>query len=104
MLSQKDCSSLGNLSKSDFTKKVARIIDERIISSYKLFENNFIAWDMLTGNVSECYTAEQKETFCNHLAELDCYPDSDALRKIILRMYANPVFNRNKLLEKRDLQ
>ena len=52
----------------------------------------------------DCYTAEQKETFCSYLAELDKYPDSDALRKIILLMYANPVFNRNKLSEKRDLQ
>ncbi|MBO4416971.1 MAG: 1-acyl-sn-glycerol-3-phosphate acyltransferase [Bacteroidales bacterium] len=104
MLSEDDCSSMANLSKGDFTKEVARIIDERIISSYKLFENNFIAWDMLTGNVSDCYTAEQKEAFCSYLAELDKYPDSDALRNIILRMYANPVFNRNKLSEKRDLQ
>ncbi len=104
MLSEEDCRSLGNLSKSDFTKEVARIIDERIISSYKLFENNFIAWDMLTGNDSDCYSAEQKEAFCSHLAELDKYPDSGSTKKIILRMYANPVFNRNKLLERRELK
>lgn len=104
ILTEEDYASLGNLSKGDFTKELARIIDKRIISSYRLFENNFIAWDMLTGNASGCYTAEQKEAFCSHLAELDKYPDSEALKKIILRIYANPVFNRNKLSEKRELQ
>lgn len=104
MLSEEDCGSLKGLSKSDFTKEVARMIDQRIISSYRLFENNYIAWDMLTGNVSDCYSAEQKEAFCSYLEELGKYPDADALRKIILRMYANPVLNRNKLLEKRELQ
>lgn len=84
---------------NEYHKQVAQLIDSRIIPAYKLWPNNYIAYDILYGQqrfVSE-YTKEEKEAFCEHVKKLLHYEsDFNLLKDILLSIYANPVVNRVK--------
>ncbi|MHC5200898.1 1-acyl-sn-glycerol-3-phosphate acyltransferase [Myroides sp. LJL119] len=77
---------------------VANVIDEQIISNYKLWPTNYIAYDILhnTDKFKAFYTEKEKSLFERRL-ELRV----DKCNKIIvdgfLTMYANPVINKLKL-------
>ncbi len=83
---------------SEFNRAVAHIIDERIISAYRLSPNNFIAYDLLCGQDTyrDRYSDAQRQTFCNHLQRVDSLgiSDTDALRHLLLCIYANPLKNK----------
>lgn len=84
---------------NEYHKQIAQLIDSRILNAYKLWPNNYIAYDILHGlrGFSNKYTSEEKERFENHLHKLDSYEDcSGTLTEIILRIYANPVKNLQK--------
>ena len=76
------------------------MIDNAILSSYRLYPNNHIAYDILSGRSSGLYTERQKESFDRHLSELDGYPGSDTVKKLFLEMYAAPVRNKASLLSR----
>ena len=86
---------------NEYHQQVARLIDQRIISHYRLWPNNYIAHDMLygTNTYREHYTDEEKQLFVEHMAvlnqmaQLEQYEvtDLDALYDIFLGIYANPV-------------
>lgn len=82
---------------NEYHKQVAQLIDSRILNAYKLWPNNYIAYDMLYGQqrfVNE-YTQEEKEAFIKHLKQLEHYEsDFGTLKDILLGIYANPVVNR----------
>lgn len=86
---------LDNLTKQDYVKAVAKLIDKRINAAYFLHPNNYIAFDMRYGTrrYSDKYTQSQKELFFQRLKELSAYGDSnmDVLMDIFLGIYANPV-------------
>ena len=85
-----------SLSDHEAINKIARLIDQRIISNYRLTENNYIAYDLLNNNTTQHtvpYTLEAKEAFINRTNLL---PDF-ALRKILLGIYANPVISQQML-------
>ncbi len=82
---------------------VAAHIDRGIHRNYRLYPNNFIAWDMLDGasNHADKYTQEDKQVFEKYLAgQLDKIDlpgkDEDFLCERILTMYANPARNKAK--------
>lgn len=81
-----------------FFAEAAGIIDRRICMAYRLYPNNYIACDLLSGcdEFCACYTAGQKEAFLRHLERLDAIPvdNPDRLRRIFLGIYANPVHSR----------
>ena len=82
---------------NEFYKNVATLIDKRIYSRYKLYNNNYIAHDMRTGKdtFSEFYTKEEKEIFlahCRYMLE-QIEGDKETLMSIFLGIYANPVDN-----------
>ncbi len=87
---------------NNWLKKLAAIIDNRIFSSYRLWETNYIAYDLLSDKAMfhDKYTEQAKETFINYLREktdkLEAIYPKEEINKIILNMYANPV--KNKLL------
>lgn len=87
--------ALENMTKQDYVKAVAKIIDDRINSAYYLHPNNFIAYDIRygTNHYSDRYTAEQRKAFEVRLKSLAGYEDCDidALRDIFLGIYANPI-------------
>lgn len=102
-LTDKDFDALNELHSNDFLKGLASIIDNRIYSAYKLWDTNFIAYDLLNGSAvfSDRYTVESKEKFINYLKEKsnkleEFYPKRDLLN-LMLNMYANPI--KNKLTE-----
>jgi len=82
---------------NEFYKNIAALIDERIYRSYKLFNNNYIAHDLRSGEdaFSAYYTREEKEAFvarCRYMLE-QIEGDKDTLMSIFLGIYANPVDN-----------
>ena len=91
-----DLQTFSDLTSSDFHKSVARLIDKRICSAYRLYPNNYIAHDVLYGNqiYSSKYTAEQKEAFVRHMHKLDRYAEEcnvERLYEIFLGIYSNPI-------------
>jgi len=84
---------------------VADLIDERIYENYRLYPNNFIAYDWLSGTSTfkNRYTEEEKDTFkayCDKIfSKLYEELGSDAeprFTEILLGIYANPVENKTK--------
>ena len=98
---EEELSAFDCMTANEYHQQVARLIDQRIISHYRLWPNNYIAHDMLygTNTYRELYTDEEKQLFVEHMAvlnqmaQLEQYEvtDLDALYDIFLRIYANPV-------------
>ena len=98
---EEELSAFDCMTANEYHQQVARLIDQRIISHYRLWPNNYIAHDMLygTNTYREYYTDEEKQLFVEHMAvlnqmaQLEQYEvaDLDALYDIFLRIYANPV-------------
>ena len=97
-VSKAELSALEGLTNNEYHKAVAKLIDNRINTAYRLYPNNYIAHDIRYGNThyQEFYTPEQRETFEQHMAELDKYDtcDIEQLRDIFLGIYSNPVDNK----------
>jgi len=86
------------LDKNERFKHLASIIDERIVPAFKLWDNNYIAYDMLynTDKYSNHYTEEEKQAFASYVA-FKTSPfegDTEEFRRIFLAIYANPVKSR----------
>ena len=98
---EEELSAFDCMTANEYHQQVARLIDQRIISHYRLWPNNYIAHDMLHGNNTyrEYYTDVEKQLFIEHMAvlnqmaQLEQYEvtDLDALYDIFLGIYANPV-------------
>jgi 1-acyl-sn-glycerol-3-phosphate acyltransferase len=97
-ISKAELSSLDSLTKNEYHKAVASLIDSRIQTAYRLYPNNYIAHDIRYGNTryQDMYTAEQRMAFEHHLSKLDKYDtcDMEQLRDIFLGIYSNPVDNK----------
>lgn len=79
-------------------KAIAEVIDYRIHKDFKLWPDNFIAYDLLHSSTKyqDRYTEEEKQLFIEHM-EKKLNPvegNRSALNKIFLDIYANPVKNR----------
>lgn len=88
---------LSNLTRNEFNKGLAAMIDSRILESYQLYPNNYIAHDLRFGQdrFSNQYTPEQKNVFISHMSSLkqyDAYP-LEELEDIFLGIYSNPIDN-----------
>jgi len=82
---------------NEFYKNIAKLIDKRIYKHYKLYNNNYIAHDIRSGEAtySSHYTTEDKDAFvarCNDMLD-QTEGDKETLRSIFLGIYANPVDN-----------
>ena len=79
----------------DYHRAVARLLDRRIISAYRLTPNNYIAFDLLDGGntYASHYTDEQRQTFLRYIENVGDMGinDTDTLRQILLGIYANPI-------------
>ena len=84
---------------------VAAKIDHDIFLGYRLYANNHVAADLLEGSTahSSHYAAEERSRFEQYLQQqlqkVDI-PDKDEayLTEMMLRMYANPLYNQEKAL------
>lgn len=90
--------ALEGLTSNEYHKAVARLIDSRIRAAYRLYPNNYVAYDMRYGTTRfrDRYTEEEREAFTARLARLDRYDtcDVERLADIFLGIYANPVKNK----------
>lgn len=92
--------------KTEVFDVIAAHIDKEIHRNYRLYPSNFIALDMLRGDVSHAdrYTAEDKAAFeeylAGRLAKIDLPgKDEPYLMERMLTMYANPAINYLKAVE-----
>ena len=100
-ITREELAALDSLTANEYHQQVARLIDQRINSHYRLWPNNYIAHDMLYGQTThrDRYTEQEKQAFIEHMAVLDRMAlleiygvtDLDALHDIFLGIYANPV-------------
>ena len=76
-------------------------MDRRIIQNFKLFPNNYIAYDIQNGTetYSDFYSANQKKDFENYMEDglTKINLPYEELRSIFLSIYANPVANKRNL-------
>ena len=97
-ISVAELSAFENQTNNEYHKSVAKLIDRRINTNYRLYPNNYIAHDLLYGNTKyhDMYTDEQYEAFQKRLSKLDKYAtcDIDRLKEIFVGIYSNPVDNR----------
>ncbi len=76
---------------------LAQVIDDAILSTYKLWPTNFIAYDMLfqTDRYADHYTQNEKQLFERRL-EMRIDESNPVEVQNFLAMYANPVVNQLK--------
>lgn len=76
---------------------LAQVIDDSILSNYKLWPTNYIAYDILnqTQTYSHLYTENEKSLFERRLERRIDHSNPLALQSF-LAMYANPVVNKLK--------
>lgn len=76
---------------------VAQAIDDSILTTYKLWPTNYIAYDLLhnTTQYSHYYTDKEKHLFERRM-EMRIDIDNKIMYEAILCMYANPVINKMK--------
>lgn len=74
---------------------LAGIIDQRIRDGYRLWGNNFIAYDLLhhTNRFADQYNPEERNRFIDYMLQglRAIKGDEEELRNIFLGIYANPV-------------
>lgn len=97
-ISREEIEECSKLDKNERFVALAAKIDERIRSHYKLFDNNYIACDLLSGTDahSDKYTPEAKGYFMTYMEKglsviVQKEPDInyDELKEIFLSIYAN---------------
>ena len=76
---------------------IAQVIDKTIITNYKLWPTNYIAFDILnqSSKYNKFYSEEEKALFERRM-EMKIDTNNDALKESFLAMYANPVVNKSK--------
>lgn len=76
---------------------LAQVIDDSILSTYKLWPTNYIAYDLInnTDQFSNQYTEKEKQLFERRL-EMRLGSEVNTLKDSFLAMYANPVVNKLK--------
>lgn len=90
------------VTKNELYKIVAGIIDAEIYKGIKLYNNNYIAYDLLnnTQKFNDKYTNEEKDAFLINMRKKFKLIDlqEDDVKNLFLNIYANPVVNHYKSL------
>jgi hypothetical protein len=83
-------------------QQVAAYIDRQVAENYRLYPNNYVAYDLLRAvdSNSEMYTEEDKQAMEIRLGKLYEFmgAKSDEIKNLYLQMYANPLIQRRQLL------
>lgn len=97
-LSFAELAAFERMTNNEYHKSVAKLLDRRINTAYRLYPNSYIAHDLLYGNTKyrTMYTDEQYHAFVKHLSILDRYDtcDHERLRDIFIGIYSNPIDNK----------
>jgi len=82
--------------RNELLKNVAEIIDLTIYKNYKLWDTNYIAYDLLhnTNKFTDKYSEKSRSEFVAYTNErLKEYSGDNDAKRLFLSMYANPVIN-----------
>ena len=96
-LSSKEIASAARLSGNERYQALVRILDNRIISGYRLWNTNYIAHDILHGEYAhaDMYTRDERTAFESYVdrkvQKVSAGLDKSELRNAFLEIYANPV-------------
>ena len=100
-LTVEELQPLSGLTNNDYHKAVARVIDKRIIDAYKLYPNNYIAYDLRfsTDKYANKYSAAEKDNFKAHMKQLMRFDtcNMNQLIDIFLGIYSNPVISKQNV-------
>lgn len=90
-----------NAERNEYIKNIAELIDQQIYKNFKLWPNNYVAYDMLMQEhrFKDKYTAEEARKFEmmveQAMIHID-FPITD-IQERFLKLYANPVINKLKV-------
>mgnify|MGYP003291730948 CR=1 FL=1 len=103
-VSEQEVLAAAELDKNERFKALGIAMDRKIIANYKLWPNNYIAYDMLNGEgrFADKYTTEEKVAFEGYLNAImqkvdKMEVDKAELKEILLGIYANPVVGKKNL-------
>lgn len=94
--------------KNDRYQYIRHAVDQRVIEGYKLWKNNYVAYDIL--NQTDRYASEYETVDVDRftaymekqLATVEPEIDRDELRKAFLDIYANPVVTKELLNKEKE--
>jgi hypothetical protein len=102
-LSEQEIQEASLSDKNDRYQSIRHAMDRRIISGYKLWKTNYMAYDLVTeGNKYAAeYTPEDLEAFKSYIAKqlmmVEPSLDKQELKDIFLHIYSNPVRSKEEL-------
>lgn len=100
-VTEEELNSLGGENTNETLRNMANLIDSRIISAYRLYKTNYMAYDIREGGEKfrDKYSAADKEDFVRYLEAkiADIEGDRRELLDIMLDIYANPVANAGRI-------
>lgn len=100
-LSREELQKCSEFEKNEKFKALGEIIDKRIISSFRLWNTNYMAYDMLTGSdrFRDNYSVEEMRKFQEYVDFKLSGTEEDRAetQEILLSIYANPIITREKL-------
>ena len=94
--------------KNDRYQLIRHAVDIRVIEGYKLWKNNYVAYDLLNHSFkySEMYDISDIEKFVAYMEhQLDTVEkeiNREDLRRIFLEIYANPVITKELLIKEKQ--
>ena len=89
--------------KNDRFQSIRHAMDLRIVSGYRLWKTNYMAYDIVNpgGKYSDRYTAEELSAFRKYiegqLPKVEPTLNQEDLRDILLHIYSNPVLAKEEL-------
>ena len=107
-LTSEEISEAAKCDKNDRYQLIRHAVDVRVIEGYKLWKNNYVAYDLANQSYkySHLYEPDDVEQFVAYMQkQLDTVEpeiNREDLRRIFLDIYANPVFTK-ELLEKEKI-
>ena len=102
-LTEAEIQAASECDKNDRYQRIRHTIDSRIISGYKLWPTNYMAYDLINGTdkYAANYTPEEMEYFQGYIAKqlMQAEPmlDRGKLKDILLHIYSNPVQSKENL-------
>lgn len=106
-LTQDEIAAAAKCDKNDRYQLIRHAVDLRVIEGYKLWKNNYIAYDLLNHSFKyvDMYSPDDMEKFVEYMrTQLDTVePEINRadLRRIFLDIYANPVVTKELLAKEK---
>ena len=106
-LTTEEIAEAARCDKSDRYQLIRHAVDLRVIEGYKLWKNNYIAYDILNHSFkySDYYSPVDMEQFIGYMSKkLDTVEpeiNREDLRRIFLEIYANPVVTKELLAKEK---